>query len=175
MSEKHYRQIRTARANNVTGTIFRTLRYITREKKGKILLAITIICIVISSITGVVNSYFFTPIINNYVVPYIGQSDPDMSGFIRMLGVMAFVYTSGVLASYTYKRLMSILSTGMLNDLRQDLFKKMQKMAVSFYDTHTNGELMIFYTNDIDTMRPMVAETMPQLINAFVKIGRAHV
>ena len=175
MSEKHYRQIRTARANNVTGTIFRTLRYITREKKGKILLAITIICIVISSITGVVNSYFFTPIINNYVVPYIGQSDPDMSGFIRMLGVMAFVYTSGVLASYTYKRLMSILSTGMLNDLRQDLFKKMQKMAVSFYDTHTNGELMIFYTNDIDTMRPMVAETMPQLINAFVILSGCFV
>ena len=166
--EKHYRQLRTSKANNVWGTIKRTLSYLGRERKGRIFLIITVICVILSSITGVISSYFFTPIINNYVVPYIGQSNPDLSGFVRMLGLMAVVYAVGVVSSYTYKRLMSIISTGMLNDLRVDLFSKMQDLELRFFDSRTDGELMIFYTNDIDTMRPMVAETMPQLINTVV-------
>ncbi len=168
MSEKHYRQIRTARANDVFGTIKRMLSYIMVDYKGRFILAL--LCVLVSSLTGVISSYFFTPLINNHIVPNIGVSDPDLSGFVRMLCIMGAIYASGVIASYTYKRLISIISTGMLNHLRKDLFAVMQKLPISFFDRHTHGEMMIFYTNDIDTMRPMVAETLPSLTTACVTL-----
>ncbi|MBQ1505180.1 MAG: ABC transporter ATP-binding protein, partial [Erysipelotrichales bacterium] len=164
----NYRQIRTARANNVGGTIVRTLKYLSEGNTVKLI--VTAVCIVISSMTGVVSSYFFTPIINDYVVPYIGEANPDLSGFVRMLGFMGIVYACGVIASYTNKKLISILSTGMLHRLRTDLFRKMQRLPLRFFDTRTHGEMMVFYTNDIDTMRPMVADTLPQLLTTVITL-----
>lgn len=163
MSEK-YRQIRTARAQNVGGTIKRMVSYITKFNKGKFILSI--ICVIISSLTGVASSYFFTPIINDYIVPYIGKDNPDLSGFINMLIIMGVIYVFGVIATALYKKLISVISTGMLYDLRRDLFNKMQSLPISFFDRKTHGEIMVYYTNDIDTMRPIVAETFPSLINA---------
>ena len=168
MGEQRYRQIRTARANNVGGTIVRTLKYLAEGNALK--LVITGVCIVLSSLTGVISSYFFTPIINDYVVPFIGQENPDLSGFVRMLSIMGIVYACGVIASYTNKKLISVLSTGMLDRLRTDLFKKMQRLPLRFFDTHTHGEMMVFYTNDIDTMRPMVADTLPQLLTTVITL-----
>lgn len=176
MSERKYRALRTAKANDVIGTIKRTLNYLA---KGNVLkLVLIVICIIISALTGVISSYFFTPIINDYVVPYIGNDNPDLQGFIRMLSLMAIVYASGVIASYVQRKLISVVSTGMLHSLRKDLFEKMQRLPVKFFDTHTHGEMMVFYTNDIDTMRPMVADTLPQslttiitLVGCFVMMG----
>ena len=118
MSEKNYRALRTTRANDVTGTIRRTLGYLYKGNGFRLILAV--VCLLLSSLTGVISSYFFTPIINDYVVPYIGQQNPDFSGFIRMLGFMALIYIFGVLASYTYKKLVSVISTGMLHSLRRN-------------------------------------------------------
>ncbi len=168
MSERKYRDIRTARAHDVPGTIKRTLSYIMNGNKGKF--AAVFLCLLISSMTGVVSSYFFTPIINNYVVPYIGHENPDLSGFVRMLGLMAAVYISGAVATFVQKKLISIISTGMLHDLRKDLFKKMQRLPVRIFDTHTHGEMMVLYTNDIDTMRPMVADTLPSLFTTIITL-----
>jgi len=168
MSERKYRAIRTARANDVGGTIKRTLRYLSKGNKGKLFLIV--FCILLSALTGVISSYFFTPIINDYVVPYIGSNDPDLSGFLGMLGVMAVVYVTGVISSYVYRKLISVVSTGMLHSLRKDLFAKMQRLPLKFFDGHTHGEMMVFYTNDIDTMRPMVADTMPQTLSTLVTL-----
>lgn len=87
-----------------------------------------------------------------------------------MLGFMGIVYACGVIASYTNKKLISILSTGMLHRLRTDLFRKMQRLPLRFFDTRTHGEMMVFYTNDIDTMRPMVADTLPQLLTTVITL-----
>ena len=168
MSQKNYRQIRTARANDVAGTIKRTLSYLATGNKGKLVLIV--ICIILSALTGVISSYFFTPIINDYVVPYIGSDSPDLKGFASMLSLMALVYATGVVSAYTYRKLISIVSTGMLHSLRKDLFKKMQKLPVKFFDGHTHGEMMVFYTNDIDTMRPMVADTLPQVLSTVITL-----
>lgn len=168
MSERKYRAIRTARANDVGGTIKRTLRYLSKGNKGKLFMIV--FCILLSALTGVISSYFFTPIINDYVVPYIGSKDPDLSGFLGMLGVMAVVYLTGVISSYVYRKLISVVSTGMLHSLRKDLFAKMQRLPLKFFDGHTHGEMMVFYTNDIDTMRPMVADTMPQTLSTLVTL-----
>ena len=168
MSERKYRAIRTARANDVGGTIKRTLRYLSKGNEGKLFMIV--FCILLSALTGVISSYFFTPIINDYVVPYIGSKDPDLSGFLGMLGVMAVVYLTGVISSYVYRKLISVVSTGMLHSLRKDLFAKMQRLPLKFFDGHTHGEMMVFYTNDIDTMRPMVADTMPQTLSTLVTL-----
>ena len=168
MSERNYRPLRTARANDVLGTIRRTLKYLTKGNKGKLFLIV--LCILLSALTGVISSYFFTPIINDYVVPYIGSKDPDLKGFLGMLGVMGAVYVTGVISSYVYRKLISIVSTGMLHSLRKDLFAKMQKLPLKFFDGHTHGEMMVFYTNDIDTMRPMVADTLPQSLSTLITL-----
>ena len=168
MSERKYRPISTHRANDVKGTIKKTLKYVAKGNTGKIVLML--ICLVIASLTGVISSYFFTPIINNYVVPYIGSDNPDLVGFRNMLAVMAIVYLSGVIASYIQRKMISIVSTGMLHSLRKDLFKKMQRLPVSFFDSKTHGEMMVYYTNDIDTMRPMVADTIPQAISTIITL-----
>lgn len=169
MSERNYRQLRTARADDVLGTIKRTLSYLAKDNKGKIVTAV--ICIILSALTGVISSYFFTPIINDYVVPYIGSDSPNLQGFLRMLMLMALVYLTGVISSYTYRKMMSLISTGMLHSLRKDLFKKMQKLPLRFFDERTHGEMMVFYTNDIDTMRPMVADVLPQTFSTIITLS----
>lgn len=169
MSERNYRQLRTARADDVLGTIKRTLSYLAKDNKGKIVTAV--ICIILSALTGVISSYFFTPIINDYVVPYIGSDNPNLQGFLRMLMLMALVYLTGVISSYTYRKMMSLISTGMLHSLRKDLFKKMQKLPLRFFDERTHGEMMVFYTNDIDTMRPMVADVLPQTFSTIITLS----
>ena len=164
MASYKYHQIRTARANNVGGTIRRLLEYIALHNKGKFILAL--ICTVLSSLTGVVSSYFFTPLINNYIVPFIGQNNVDMTNFIKMLSALFGIYIGGVSASYIKQKMISLVATGLLDDLRRDLFKKMQDYPVSFFDRKPNGQIMVYYTNDVDMTRPMIAETVPTLITA---------
>lgn len=162
MAETKYRDLRTSKANDVLGTIKRTFSYINIHYKGRFALAI--IFILLSSFTGVISSYMFTPIINDHIVPHIGETNPDLSGFARMIVIMVVVYIIGVLSSYAFQKLISIVSTGMLNDMRQDLFKKMENLPVRFFDTKTHGEVMNYYTNDIDTIRPMIADGFPTLV-----------
>ena len=168
MAETGYRQLRTSRANDVLGTIARTFSYINKHFKYRFILAI--LFIIISSLAGVVSSYLFTPIINNYIVPYIGTKNPDMSGFIRMLWLMIGIYTAGLVSSYAFSKLISIVSTGMLNYMRQDLFRVMEKLPMSFFVRKTHGEVMNYYTNDIDTIRPMIADGFPTLITTMITV-----
>ena len=161
MADTGYRQLRTSRANDVFGTIRKTFSYIGRHYRWQFIFAI--LFILLSSFTGVLSSYLFTPIINNYIVPYIGMENPDLSGFVRMLMLMIVIYAGGLFSSYAFNRLISIVSTGMLDDMRKDLFRIMEKLPVRFFDTRTHGEVMNFYTNDIDTIRPMIANGFPTL------------
>ena len=168
MADTGYRQLRTSRANDVLGTIARTFSYINKHFRFRFILAI--VFTMLSSLATVISSYMFTPIINNYIVPYIGVENPDLSGFIRMLWVMVAVYMSGMLSSFAFTKLISIVSTGVLNYMRQDLFRVMEKLPVKFFDTRTHGEVMNYYTNDIDTIRPMIADGFPTLIQTTITL-----
>ena len=168
MADTGYKQLRTSRANDVVGTIGKTFSYLGRRYKGRFVLAIFFI--LASSMAGVISSYLFTPIINNHIVPYIGQKDPDLSGFVKMLLLMMTVYGCGLLSSFAFSKLISIVSTGILNDMRQDLFRVMEKLPVRFFDERTHGEVMNYYTNDIDTIRPMIADGLPTLISTMVTL-----
>lgn len=168
MADTGYRQLRTSRANDVWGTIKRTFSYIGIHYKWRFIIAI--VCILLSSLAGVISSYLFTPIINDYIVPYIGSNNPNLSGFVRMLVVMATVYIIGVASSYIFQKLISIISTGTLDDMRKDLFKVMEKLPIRFFDSKTHGEIMNYYTNDIDTIRPMIADGFPTLVTTVTTV-----
>ena len=163
-----YRQLRTSRANDVTGTIKRTFSYIAKHYKGKFIIAIVLT--ITSSLAGIISSYLFTPIVNDYIVPFIGVKDPDLSGLLKMLTIMAIVYATGMLSSLGFQKLISIVSTGMLNDMRMDLFKVMERLPISFFDRKTHGEIMNYYTSDIDTIRPMIADAFPTFITTCITI-----
>jgi len=168
MAEVKYRQLRTSRANDVVGSIKRTFSYIAKYDKYRFILAIFFI--LLSSLTGVISSYLFTPIINNYIVPHIGETNPDLSSFVKMLFLMGAIYLTGVLSSYAFSKLISVVSTGMLDNMRKDLFNVMEKLPVRFFDRRPHGEIMNYYTNDIDIIRPMIADGFPTLITTVVTI-----
>ncbi|MDO4198072.1 MAG: ABC transporter ATP-binding protein [Erysipelotrichaceae bacterium] len=168
MAEQKYQQLRTSKANDVLGTIKRTVSYIMKNYRFQFIVAI--ICIVFSSLAGVISSYLLTPILNDGIVPNIGTENPDFSTLIRLLIIMALVYIIGVISSYLYSRLISNVSTGMLDDMRKDLFRIMEKMPVSFFDGRTHGQVMNYYTNDIDTIRPMISDAFPSLMTAIITI-----
>ncbi len=163
-----YRQLRTSKASDVPGTVKRCFAYISKHYKKRFIIAI--ILIVISALTGVASSFLMSPIIDNYIVPYIGTSNPDYSGFINMLILMGAIYLTGILSSFGYVKLISVVSTGILCEMRQELFSVMEKLPLKFFDTRTHGEVMNYYTNDIDTIRPMIAEGFPALIQASITI-----
>ncbi|MBQ0035414.1 MAG: ABC transporter ATP-binding protein [Firmicutes bacterium] len=168
MAKTNYRQLRTSRANDVWGTTKRTFSYIGIHYKWRFVLFVFFT--LLSSLAGVVSSYLFTPILNDCIIPYIGVTNPDLTNLIRMLTLLAVVYIVGVTSSYTFNKLISIISTGVLHDMRTDLFRVMEKLPLRFFDGRTHGEVMNYYTNDIDTIRPMIAQAFPALIETIVSI-----
>ena len=110
------------------------------------------------------------PIINDYIVPWIGSAEPDFSGLIGQLAIMFVMYTIGIGGAYLYNRLMISISTGTLLQLRRELFTHMQKLPIRYFDTRTHGEIMSAYTNDIDAMREMLSQGIPQFISSVISI-----
>ena len=152
---------------NTKGTIRRIFQYL---KEFRLHLLLVAVCIMISSGAGVAGTYFLKPLINDYIVPFIGQQNPDLSGFIRLLTVMGTVYIFGIVASYIYGRIMIHISATTLKRIRVDLFTHMQSLPVSYFDKHTHGELMSRYTNDTDAMRQMLGQSITQVLSSVISI-----
>lgn len=152
---------------NAISTIIRILKYVGRYKY---LLIVVAECILISSAANIASSYLLKPLIDNYIAPFIGHQNPDMSGCIKLLIVMAVIYFCGVAASYIYSRIMLQVSAKTLERIRIDLFNHMQDLPISYFDKHPHGELMSRYTNDMDTMRQMISNSLPQLFSSAITI-----
>ncbi len=156
-----------AKPKNTSKTLKRLLNYLLEYKLHLIAIVIAIIG---SSLSGVAGTYFLKPIINDYVVPFIGQENPDLSGFIGMIGIMAAVYAFGVICSFTYNRLMLKVSTGTMRKIRVDMFRHLQALPIKYYDTHTHGETMSRFTNDTDTLREMLSQGLPQFVSSTITV-----
>ena len=150
----------------------RTIKRILSYMKGKntIRFIVVLFCILISSLTGVANSMFTRILIDDHIMPLIGHTDPDFSGLIRALSVMICIYVCGICATYLYNRIMVTISQGILRDVREDMYEHMEKLPIRYFDTHTHGDVMSHYTNDIDTLRQMLSQTMPQACTSIVTI-----
>ena len=149
------------------GTVRRLLTYMSEYK---VKLVVVAVCVVVSALVSSVGTYLLRPIINDYIVPFIGMKDVDLSGFIHFLVFLALMYVSGALCSYVSSRLMMTVSTGTLNRIRKDLFDHMQSLPVRFFDTHTHGELMSRFTNDTDTLREFLSQSLSQALSSILTL-----
>ncbi|MBR5501994.1 MAG: ABC transporter ATP-binding protein, partial [Oscillospiraceae bacterium] len=162
-----YRQLRTARPGNLKETIKILFKYM---KNYRFKLLVVVVAVITSALTSVASNYFFKPIINDYVAPYVGMQNVDLSGFVKMLMFMAGIYALGIFSSYIFRKFMSYISTGVLASLRNELFDHLQDQPMMFYDTVAHGRIMSYFTTDVDTMRQLIAETFPQVINTVVMV-----
>lgn len=141
---------------DLKGTLGKLMNYLGRYRAH---LIVVVVLLVISSACSVGGSYLIRPLINNYILP------GDFRGLARMLGVMALVYAAGALCSYGYARIMVHVAQNTVAKLRADLFDRMQKLPLKFFDTHTHGELMSRYTNDIETVSEALNNSFASLIS----------
>ncbi len=156
-----------AKPKNAKGTFRRILKYFKPYRLQLVLVLIGLLASVAANIAG---TYMLRPIINEYIIPWIGNENPDFTGLIGQLAVMAAVYTIGILGTFMYNRLMINVSTGTLLKLRLEMFTKMQTLPISYFDRRTHGEIMSTYTNDTDVMREMISQGLPSFISSAVRI-----
>lgn len=149
-------------------TLKRLLSYITQRYKG--MFFIVLVCIVISSVANVGGSVFLKILIDNYISPLLLEANPVFDGLLRAVLTMGGIYLLGVAASFLFNRLMVVISQGVLKDIRDEMFTHMQKLPIRYFDTHTHGDLMSRYTNDTDTLRQMIAQSIPQIFVSAITI-----
>ncbi len=150
------------------GTLKRLLSYVLKNYKKQFIFVF--VCIIISSIASVAGSLFLQTLIDDYITPLLKDSNPVFTDLLRVLTVMATIYIVGILAAYLYSRLMAVVSQGVLRDIRNEMFMKMEHLPIRYFDTNTHGDIMSHYTNDTDTLRQMLSQSLPQIITSVFSI-----
>lgn len=149
-------------------TAKRLFRYIAGENKA--LFAVVIACILGSTVANVAGSMFLRVLIDHYIEPLLLTANPVFGGLVRAIVTMAIVYVAGVACTFTYNWLMAGISQGVQKRIRDEMFAHMQSLPVRYFDTHTFGDVMSHYTNDIDTLRQMVSQSFPQLLSSCMTV-----
>ena len=149
-------------------TIKRLLKYVTEGYKLQ--LAVVLVSIIISALVGVIGTQFIKYLIDDFITPLLGSQSPDYSGLLNVIMIMAVIYLVGVVCTFTYNRLMVNISQGVLNKIRTQMFNHMQKLPIKYFDSRTHGDIMSTYTNDVDTLRQMLSQSIPQVFSACVSM-----
>ena len=131
---------------------------------------LVVICILISVLANVQGTLFLKTLIDVYIMPLIGSENPDFSGLLHAIIRVGGFYAIGVLSTFAYTRIMIYVTQGSLRRLRDDLFAHMEKLPIRYFDTNAHGNIMSVYTNDIDTLRQMISQSMPQLLSSGITI-----
>ena len=148
-------------------TIFRLLSYF---KNYKVTVTLVMICLVLTALSNVVGMTFLQTIVDDYVTPLLKVDNPDFSGLAGVVLQMAAVFGVGVVASLFQGVLMARVAQGVQKKIRDDMFYHMQRLPIKYYDTHTFGDVMSYYTNDVDTLRQMLSQSIPQTVSSLVTI-----
>ena len=149
-------------------TAKRLLKYVTGTYKVRFV--IVFICILLSSIASISVSLSLKFLIDDFISPLIGQKDPNFVELYRALAVLGSIFLMGVIATFTYTRLMVYIGQGVLKKVRDDMFQHMQTLPIRYFDQNTNGSIMSLYTNDTDTLRQMISQSIPQALMSFFTI-----
>ena len=151
------------------GALFkRMMAYI--MKRYAVHYVIVIICILIGVFANIQGTMFTRTLIDSYITPLLLESNPDFSGLAHAILRVACLYAVGVLANFAYSRIMIYVSQGTMKDLRNDIFVHMESLPIRYFDTHSHGDIMSIYTNDIDTLRQMISQSIPQMVNSAVTV-----
>ena len=149
-------------------TIKRLLGYVVATYKLQ--LVVVLVSIIISALVGVAGIEFIKYLIDDFITPLLGSQNPDYTALFNVIMMMALIYLVGVIATYIYNRLMINISQGVLNKIRKQLFNHMQKLPIRYFDSRPHGEIMSIYTNDVDTLRQMLSQSIPQVFSAIVSM-----
>ncbi|QIB54398.1 ABC transporter ATP-binding protein [Blautia producta] len=156
------------KVDNAGKILKRTLGYMMKNYKG--LFAVVVVCIVATALATLSGTLFMQKLIDDYIIPMTKMSDPDFGPLKKALLMLIGIYAVGVLCAFAYNRIMVYISQGTLRYLRVDLFTHMESLPIKFYDTHAHGDIMSVYTNDVDTLRQLISQSIPQVVNSAVTI-----
>ena len=149
-------------------TAKRLLGYVTSTYKVQFV--VVLFCILISSIASISVSLSLRFLLDDYIIPLIGQKDPNYSELYMALTVLGTIFLCGVIATFVYSRLMVTIGQGVLKRVRDEMFAHMQKLPIRYFDQNTNGSIMSLYTNDTDTLRQMINQSIPQVLMSVLTI-----
>ncbi len=166
MNEKQNERKSGSRAASATKLINRVIRYMLHYYKFPFLLVI--LCIVITAIATVIGATFPQTLVDDYITPMLQTGSDDFSGLARDLFQLACVMGTGVITAFAYNRIMVNISQGTMLHLRDDLFSRMEALPIKYFDTHAHGDIMSVYTNDVDTLRQLLSQSIPQIINSVI-------
>lgn len=152
-----------------TAVLNRVLRYMLHYYK--VPFALVIVCIVITAIATVAGSTFPQTLVDDYITPMLESGSRDFSGLARDLTRLACIMGIGVVAAFSYNRIMVSVSQGTMRRLRNELFSKMESLPIKYFDTHAHGDIMSVYTNDVDTLRQLLSQSIPQIINSVITMA----
>ena len=136
----------------------------------KIQFIIVLICILMSSVASISVSLSLKFLLDDFIIPLIGQKDPDYSELYMALTVLGTIFLCGVIATFVYSRMMVTIGQGVLKRVRDEMFEHMQRLPIRYFDQNTNGSIMSLYTNDTDTLRQMINQSIPQVLMASLTI-----
>ena len=139
-------------------------------KEYKIHLVIVAVCILGAALASVRGTLFIRTLVDDYITPLIGVGSPDFSGLLKALMSIALTYLLGVICAFTDNRLMIYVTQGTMRNLRLKLFNHMESLPINYFDTHAHGDIMSVYTNDIDTLRQLISQSIPQLLNSSITL-----
>lgn len=164
------KQVKTSEhsAEKSMGTLLRLLGYMI--KNYKVLFLLVCVCVVAAALATLNGTLFMQTLIDDYIVPMTQGQSQDFSALAGALCSLAAIYLIGILCSFAYNRLMVNMSQGTMCSLRTELFSHMQSLPIQYFDTHAHGDIMSVYTNDIDTLRQLMSQTIPQTLNSAVTI-----
>ncbi len=143
-------------------TAKRLMKYVTGTYKLQFI--VVIICILISSVASISVSLSLKFLLDDYIIPLIGQKDPNYSELYMALTVLGTIFLCGVIATFIYSRMMVVIGQGVLKRVRDEMFEHMQKLPIRYFDQNTTGSIMSLYTNDTDTLRQMINQSIPQVL-----------
>ncbi|MBQ7587778.1 MAG: ABC transporter ATP-binding protein [Lachnospiraceae bacterium] len=136
----------------------------------KLRIVFVVIGIITSVLCTVRGTLFMKELVDVYILPLIGSTDPDYIPLRNAITKMAVIYACGILSTFMYNKLMIYVSQGSLRRIRTTLFERMENLPIKYFDTHSHGDIMSVYTNDVDTLRQVISQTMPQLLNSFITV-----
>ena len=166
MNDKTNEKKSGSRTATATRLISRVIRYMLHYYKFPFLLVIA--CILITAIATVVGATFPQTLVDDYITPMLNNGSNDFSGLAASLVQLACIMGIGVITAFTYNRIMVNVSQGTMLHLRDDLFRRMEALPIKYFDTHAHGDIMSVYTNDVDTLRQLLSQSIPQIINSVI-------
>lgn len=146
----------------------RVLKYMFRDYA--VHLIIVIICIIITAFSTLNGMLFMQSLIDDYIIPMTKVENPDFTPLAQAILKLVIFYVIGIISSYTYNRIMVNVTQGVLRNIRNDMFEHMESLPIKYFDTHAHGDIMSLYTNDVDTLRQLVSQSIPQTVNSLVTI-----